>query len=96
MLGVTARVRIKAGKEAEFEALTLELVAATRREPGNLFYGLFRSERLREYVFIERWRDAAAEAQHMNAPHVAALLPRVQPLLDGEVEFGRYEEIPQA
>lgn len=97
MIGMTARIKIKAGKEAAFEAVGREMVQAVRaKEPGNVFYGLFKTERRGEYVFIERWRDQAAIDAHMAAPHVTALMPRFADCMDGAAEMNRYEEIPQA
>ncbi|MBI1179019.1 MAG: antibiotic biosynthesis monooxygenase [Alphaproteobacteria bacterium] len=97
MIGVTARVKVKPGKEAAFEAFAKEVIDAVRaNEPGNLFYSLFRTERQGEYVFMERWKDQAAVDAHGKAPHMKAALPRFGEFVDGPVELNQYEEIEPA
>lgn len=97
MIGCTARVWIKPGKEADFEAVAREMVDAVRaKEPGNIFYSLFRTERPGEYVFIERWQDREAEKAHQAADHVKVLIPRFMECMARDVEMTIYEEIPQA
>jgi quinol monooxygenase YgiN len=97
MIGVTARVKVKAGKEEAFEAFAREVIDAVRaNEPGNLFYSLFRTERQGEYVFMERWRDQAAVDAHGVAPHMVEAIPRFGEFVDGPVQLDRYEEIEPA
>jgi quinol monooxygenase YgiN len=94
MIGVTARVKIKEGKEAAFEEFCRGVVEAVRaNEPGNLFYSLFRTARKGEYVFIERWKDQAAIDAHGKAPHMQAALPRFGEFVAGPVELDQYDEI---
>ena len=46
MIGVTAYCKVKPGHEEEFEAVARDMVDAVRaNEPGNVFYGLFKTER---------------------------------------------------
>lgn len=94
MIGVTARGKIKEGKEAAFEEFCKEVIDAVRaNEPGNLFYSLFRTERKGEYVFIERWTDQAAIDAHGKAPHMKDALPRFAEFVAGPVELEQYDEI---
>jgi quinol monooxygenase YgiN len=96
MIGVTARVKIKEGKEQAFEDFAKGVIDAVRaNEPGNLFYSLFRTERKGEYVFIERWTDQAAIDAHGTAPHMKAALPRFAEFVAGPVELTQYDELPQ-
>lgn len=94
MIGVTARVKIKEGKEDAFEAFCKDVVEAVRaNEPGNLFYSLFRTARKGEYIFIERWTDQAAIDAHGKAPHMQAALPRFGEFVAGPVELAQYDEV---
>lgn len=95
MLGATVYLKVKPGREADFEAVAKEMIDAVRaNEPGNEFYSLFRTERDQEYVFVERWHDQAALDAHMTAPHVAALSGRFMDCLDGDPDMTVYDEIP--
>jgi quinol monooxygenase YgiN len=97
MIGVTARLKVKAGKEQAFEEFVRGVVEAVRaNEPGNLFYSLFRGERPGEYVFIERWLDQAAVDAHGKAPHMRDALPRFAEFVDGPVDLRQYDEIASA
>lgn len=94
MLGATVYIKVKEGCEGDFEAVAKEMIDAVRaNEPGNEFYSLFRTERPREYVFIERWQDQAAMDAHMTAPHVQEIGPRFMEFVDGEVDMSVYDEI---
>ena len=94
MIGIIARLKIKPGSEAEFEAMSKETIDAVRaHEPGNVFYGLFRNKKTGEYVFLERWRDKAALDAHMNAPHMQKVGPALGALLDGPFDMKQMEEI---
>ncbi|MCK9994264.1 MAG: hypothetical protein Dbin4_02784 [Alphaproteobacteria bacterium] len=70
-LGVIAKIRIQAGKNAEFEAVFADLAAAVRKhEPGNNFYALHKSKTdPLLYVVLENYKDAAAFAAHREYPH---------------------------
>jgi quinol monooxygenase YgiN len=97
MIGVTARVKIKEGKEQAFEDFAKGVIDAVRaNEPGNLFYSLFRTERKGEYVFIERWKDQAAIDAHGTAPHMKKALPGFGEFVAGPVELTQYDEIAPA
>jgi quinol monooxygenase YgiN len=70
-LGVIAKIKIQAGKNAEFEQIFSELAAAVRKdEPGNNFYALHKSKTDPQlYVVLENYKDAAAFAAHREYPH---------------------------
>lgn len=98
MIGITARFRIKPGREAEFESLVKGMIDAVRaKEPGNIFYGLFRKKKTGEYAFIERWRDKASIEAHGTVPHVTEVRERFIELLDGPMDMNEYDDpIPPA
>lgn len=94
MLGATVYIKVKDGSEQGFEAVAKEMIDAVRaNEPGNEFYSLFRTERPREYVFIERWHDQAAMDAHMTAPHVREIGPRFMEYVEGDPDMTVYNEI---
>jgi quinol monooxygenase YgiN len=70
--------RVAPGREAEFEALARQLEVDTAEEEGCLRYEWYRGEAPQTYVLIERWRDRAAAAAHLEAPHLRAILPRLR------------------
>jgi quinol monooxygenase YgiN len=83
MRGIVARIRVKEGREAEFEALAAGLVAESRREAGCLAYDLWRSDDALEYVFIERYVDEAAAKAHVKSDHYRRIGRQMGALLDG-------------
>jgi quinol monooxygenase YgiN len=92
--GVTAYCQIKPGVEAEWEAIAREMVDATRsNEPGNVFYGVFKTERDGEYVFMERWADRAAVDAHGKTAHVAEIAPRFGPYNAGPPVITEYKMV---
>ncbi len=70
-VGIIAKIRIQAGKNAEFEAIFTELAAAVRKnEPGNNFYALHKTKTdPLLYVVLEQYKDMEAVAAHRNYPH---------------------------
>ncbi|MFN3231820.1 MAG: putative quinol monooxygenase [Alphaproteobacteria bacterium] len=93
---MTAHMKIKPGREAEFEAVAREMIDAVRaREPGAIYYSLFKSDQPGDYYFMERWADQAAIDAHMTAPHVQEIMPRFMDCIDGDPVMNTYEEIEQ-
>ncbi|MBM7366277.1 putative quinol monooxygenase [Gordonia hydrophobica] len=63
-------------------ARTAAFTAATRAEPGNLWFDWSRSvENASEFVLVEAFRDADAGAAHVNAPHFQEGLDAMRPAL---------------
>lgn len=84
-LGIVATLKIKPGKESEFEAVFLELQAAVKKnEPGALQYEVFKSKaNASTYIVMEQYKDEAALAAHRTTPHMAAAGPKLGAVLDG-------------
>lgn len=93
MIGLVVTLKVKDGKQAEFEAVARELVAEVRaKEPGNIQYTLCRKEgSTTEYVFLEQYKDAAALAAHGATDHFRTISPRLGPCLDGRPEMIRLD-----
>ena len=90
MVGGLRMLRVKQGREVEFERLFRELRQAMRQhEPGCTIYTLMRSRLLPgAYVIHEQYRDQAAISAHQTSPHIAGVLPQLRDLLDRvEVEY---------
>ncbi len=88
-IGIVAKLKVAAGKNAEFEAVFAELAAATRKnEPGNNFYALHKSKTDPQlYVVLENYKDQAAVDTHMGAPYFQAGFKKMGPLLAGAPEI---------
>jgi quinol monooxygenase YgiN len=78
---VVATFEARPGKETELRNALVGLVAPTRKENGCLNYDLHISpENAARFLFHENWTTKAALDAHLQAPHVQALLPRVDEL----------------
>jgi quinol monooxygenase YgiN len=83
MRGVIAKIKVKEGREAEFETLAASLVVESSAEAGCLSYVLWRSEEAREYVFVERYADEAAAQAHVKSDHYRRIGRQMGALMDG-------------
>lgn len=83
MRAIVAKIKVKEGQEASFEALAAGLVAESRREAGCVTYDLWRSDEAREYVFIERYTDDAAAQAHVKSDHYRRIGRQLGALMDG-------------
>ncbi len=85
MKNIIATFHAKPGQGAALETILREQVRLTAREPGAIVYDLLRDEAQPEtYAVVERYRDAAAKAEHLATPYLAETLRRAMPLLVGE------------
>ncbi len=90
-IGVTAYCKIKPGTESEWEVIMREMVDATHlNEPGNVFYGCFKTQVEGEYVFMERWATREAVDAHGKTAHVAEIAPRFGPYNAGAPTITEY------
>jgi quinol monooxygenase YgiN len=61
---------IKDGHEEDAAAFLIELMAATRREPGCRMYLIHRAtDDPRRFFIYEQYDDEAALEAHLNSPH---------------------------
>jgi quinol monooxygenase YgiN len=66
----------------EWPTITKEFTAATRAEPGNLWFEWSRSvDNPSEYVLVEAFRDQQAGVEHVNSPHFRDGLAAMRPAL---------------
>ena len=72
MIGVVAKLNVKAGMEAEFEEVFLTLSEAVRaNEPGCIMYQLCKDDD-GNYVVMEMYADEEALAAHGQSEHFKA------------------------
>jgi quinol monooxygenase YgiN len=84
-IGIVATLKVKPGKEAEFEAVFRELQEAVKKsEPGALQYEVFKSKaNASTYIVMEQYKSEADLAAHRTTPHMAAAGPKLGAVLDG-------------
>jgi quinol monooxygenase YgiN len=76
----------------DWPSLVDEFTAATRAEPGNIFFDWFRSvENPNLYVLVEAFRDAAAGHAHVNSDHFQSAMAEVPKWLSDVPEIVNVE-----
>ncbi len=95
MIAVTATLKIKAGKEAEFEGVMRELGEKVRaNESGCKLYQLARSKKDPTiYVVIERYDDQEAFTVHSGTDYFKSAVPKMSTCFDGPPAIEIFEEI---
>mgnify|MGYP001605710266 CR=1 FL=1 len=80
---IVAVLAAREGRAAELEALLADLAVASRAEPGNLRWDVWRDQADgTRFVLDELYVDAAAVALHRASPHFAAYLARIGDLAE--------------
>src|SRR5262249_3591577 len=94
MLGVVATLKVKPGKEQEFEAVAKKLVAkVVAGEPGCKLYALHHAETPGTYVFMERYVDQGAVEAHRATDYFKTLGRKMGEFMDGRAEILRLREV---
>ena len=90
-----ATMRIKPGREAEFERLQRELSELTHQnEPDAHVYDVIRHREHRNtYIVSARFKDEAAFQLHMKAPFHDRLVPPILDCVEGAMDLQFYEWI---
>jgi quinol monooxygenase YgiN len=92
-IAVIAKLKVAAGKEAEFEKTMLELAAAVRaNEPGNHLYTLCKDDQ-GQYVVMELYDDAEALKAHGQSDHFKAAGKKFAGLMAGAPEIQRMQVV---
>lgn len=93
MIAVIARLKAKAGSEADFERAMLELAAQVRsQEVGNQLYTLCRDAD-GGYAMLELYEDEASLAAHGQSEHFKELGPKLAPFMDGRPQIEKLEVV---
>ena len=94
MIGVIAKLKVQAGKEAEFEKHAKALVEQVNKmENGCAFYELFKSKSDNEYVFMEMYSDKAAIEAHGKTKYFGETMTKLKPLLAGTPDVQSYGRV---
>lgn len=79
---VIARLKLKDERVKDFLELTKDLIAQTRKEPGNDLYNLYQMPGdPSEFIFYEEYKDEASVAAHKTNDHYKAFSEGVKPML---------------
>lgn len=82
MIFIVVKFDVREEYVDSWPALTSAFTAATRAEPGNLWFDWSRSlESPSTFVLVEAFRDSEAGAAHVNAPHFRQGLEAMRPAL---------------
>jgi len=93
-LTVVATFEARPGKEAELRAALIGLVAPTRKEAGIISYDSHSaSDNSAKFISYETWASKTQADAHLQSPHVAALLPRVDELCVAFPQITEWERI---
>jgi len=89
MIAIVALIRVQEDKEADFEAVFLELTAKVRaNEPGNVLYQLTKSRtEACTYKVLELYRDQDAVAAHGASDHFKDLGRKMGAFMAGRPEI---------
>jgi quinol monooxygenase YgiN len=92
MLVVAGTIHLDPAKKEEATAAAIEMMQATRAEPGNIEYA-FTWDLVDEGMvrLIEQWEDQAALDAHFDAPHMAAFMARIGGLGITGMDVKKYE-----
>jgi len=94
MLAVVATIKVKAGQEADFEAVAKQLVAKVNAtEPGCKLYTLCKGDVPLTYVFLERYADEEATKAHRASEHFRDLGKKMGAFMDGPPQVLRLKEV---
>ena len=94
MIRVVAKVLIKADKADAFAAAGKDLVAASKKDAGNIGYTLnVSANNPLQFAFIENWQDQAALDAHMKQPHFLAFGGVIKECAAGEMSIELFREV---
>ena len=88
MMTFIARMKVKPGKEQEFEQIARQMTEKVRAlEPATLAYEFFRlPDSERGYAVFESFESKEAEEAHRNTPHFVEMAPALIDCIDGTYE----------
>ncbi|NLU68693.1 putative quinol monooxygenase [Streptomyces sp. HNM0574] len=82
MIFITAKFSVRAEHADEWPQIAADFTAATRSEPGCLWFDWSRSlEDPTEYVLVEAFRDGDAGVAHVQSAHFKAAQEKLPPYL---------------
>ncbi len=95
MVTVIARLKVRAGSEADFERASREMIAHVKaQEPATLTYLFHRARHdPRTFVFFERYADQPALDAHSQSAAMMKFMGAIGQLLDEAPVIEMFEEI---
>ncbi|MFI5712305.1 putative quinol monooxygenase [Kribbella sp. NPDC051620] len=82
MIFITAKFKVLPEDADNWPSITADFTAATRAEPGNLWFDWSRSlDDPTEYVLVEAFADDEAAGAHVNSDHFKAAQSDLPPHL---------------
>lgn len=82
MIFITAKFRVRPEDADRWPEISAEFTAATRAEPGCLWFDWSRSlDDPTEYVLVEAFRDSDAGGEHVRSAHFATAQQTLPPHL---------------
>jgi quinol monooxygenase YgiN len=95
VVAVTARMRVKQGRQADLERVLGALAKEVReKEEGCVFYQLVRSKHDPCcYQLHERYEDDDALTAHANAEHFRNAMPSLMDCLEAPPDIALFDEI---
>ena len=93
MIGVTAKLTVQDGKQADFEAVAKDLMAKVHaNEPGCTMYQLYKVKGSdTEYVFMETYASQEALKAHGQTEYFKAAGPGLGACLAGAPKIEYYD-----
>lgn len=94
--GMVVKLRVQPGREAEFEMLFREAVAAVRdNEPTTRFYQCFKSQtEPSTYVTMELFESTEAQAAHQASAHFQPFLQKIRATLAAPPDAQKLDLLP--
>jgi quinol monooxygenase YgiN len=92
---VIAKLKVKPGSEAAFEAAAKEMIATVKTsEPATLAYVLHKNTKdPAEFTYYEVYQDQAALDSHGKTDHMRAFGGKIGALLAGRPEIAVLQEV---
>lgn len=88
MIFIVAKMPVRPDCSDEFLTLVADFTAATRAEPGNVFFEWSRSvDKPDEFVLVEGFTDGAAGAAHVNSEHFKAAMAALPDVISDQPEI---------
>jgi quinol monooxygenase YgiN len=92
---VVGTLRARPGREAQAREALEGLVEPTHAEEGCILYALHQSpDDPTRLAFVERWASREHLDAHLQSPHVAGLIERVDELLSEAPDIVVYDAVP--
>ena len=80
---LTATFIVKSEMIFEAKRIFANIVQPSLNESGCIIYDLFQdAEDAQKFIFIEKWIDQSSLDAHLNAPHILAIQPDLEKILD--------------